>query len=88
MATGFRRAPVEVNPSRRQNSNPFQPLVYQAATGDPRALQGLGEALEGPATLSNITVLFSDQKDRNTALSILGRRQVLSQSFGQLETTA
>ncbi|HEX4864514.1 MAG TPA: MFS transporter [Acidimicrobiales bacterium] len=37
-----------------------------------RALQGLGEALAGPAALSIITVLFTDQKERTTALSIWG----------------
>lgn len=37
-----------------------------------RAVQGLGEALAGPAALSIITVLFTDQKERTTALSIWG----------------
>jgi MFS family permease len=37
-----------------------------------RALQGLGEALAGPAALSIISVLFADQKERTTALSVWG----------------
>jgi MFS family permease len=37
-----------------------------------RALQGLGEALAGRSGLSIITVLFRDQKERTTALSIWG----------------
>jgi EmrB/QacA subfamily drug resistance transporter len=37
-----------------------------------RALQGLGEALAGPAALSLITVLFVDPKERARALSIWG----------------
>ena len=37
-----------------------------------RAVQGLGEALAGPAALSIITVLFTDHKERTTALSIWG----------------
>jgi MFS family permease len=37
-----------------------------------RALQGLGEALAGPAALSIIAVLFIDPKEKTKALSIWG----------------
>ncbi|MBO0714724.1 MAG: MFS transporter, partial [Acidimicrobiales bacterium] len=49
-----------------------------------RALQGLGEALAGPAALSIITVLFSDQKERTTALSIWGGLAGLGGTIGVL----
>ncbi len=49
-----------------------------------RALQGLGEALAGPAALSIITVLFSDQKERAKALSIWGGLAGLGGTLGVL----
>jgi EmrB/QacA subfamily drug resistance transporter len=47
-----------------------------------RALQGLGEALAGPAALSLITVLFVDQKERATALSVWGGLAGLGGTLG------
>jgi MFS family permease len=44
----------------------------QAMLISSRALQGLGEALAGPAALSIVTVLFLDPKERARALSIWG----------------
>jgi EmrB/QacA subfamily drug resistance transporter len=49
-----------------------------------RALQGLGEALAGPAALSLITVLFLDQKERATALSVWGGLAGLGGTIGVL----
>jgi EmrB/QacA subfamily drug resistance transporter len=49
-----------------------------------RALQGLGEALAGPAALSIITVLFTDGKERTTALSIWGGLAGLGGTVGVL----
>jgi EmrB/QacA subfamily drug resistance transporter len=37
-----------------------------------RAVQGLGEALAGPAALSIIAVLFTDRKEKTKALSVWG----------------
>jgi EmrB/QacA subfamily drug resistance transporter len=49
-----------------------------------RALQGLGEALAGPAALSLITVLFVDQRERATALSVWGGLAGLGGTIGVL----
>jgi EmrB/QacA subfamily drug resistance transporter len=49
-----------------------------------RALQGLGEALAGPAALSIITVLFVDPKEKAKALSIWGGLAGLGGTVGVL----
>jgi EmrB/QacA subfamily drug resistance transporter len=49
-----------------------------------RAVQGLGEALAGPAALSIITVLFAQPKERATALSIWGGLAGLGGTLGVL----
>lgn len=49
-----------------------------------RAVQGLGEALAGPAALSIITVLFTDQRERVKALSIWGGLAGLGGTVGVL----
>ena len=49
-----------------------------------RAVQGLGEALAGPAALSIITVLFLDQKERARALSVWGGLAGLGGTLGVL----
>ncbi|MBO0730290.1 MAG: MFS transporter [Acidimicrobiaceae bacterium] len=54
----------------------------QAMLISSRALQGLGEALAGPAALSLITVLFTDQKERATALSVWGGLAGLGGTIG------
>jgi EmrB/QacA subfamily drug resistance transporter len=56
----------------------------QAMLISSRALQGLGEALAGPAALSLITVLFVDQKERATALSVWGGLAGLGGTIGVL----
>ena len=49
-----------------------------------RALQGLGEALAGPAALSIIAVLFVDPKEKAKALSIWGGLAGLGGTVGVL----
>lgn len=49
-----------------------------------RALQGLGEALAGPAALSIITVLFADARERTRALSIWGGLAGMGGTIGVL----
>jgi EmrB/QacA subfamily drug resistance transporter len=49
-----------------------------------RALQGLGEALAGPAALSIIAVLFVDPKEKTKALSIWGALAGLGGTVGVL----
>jgi EmrB/QacA subfamily drug resistance transporter len=49
-----------------------------------RAVQGLGEALAGPAALSLITVLFTNQKERATALSVWGGLAGIGGTIGVL----
>jgi EmrB/QacA subfamily drug resistance transporter len=49
-----------------------------------RALQGLGEALAGPAALSIIAVLFVDSREKTKALSIWGALAGLGGTVGVL----
>jgi EmrB/QacA subfamily drug resistance transporter len=56
----------------------------QAMLVGARAVQGLGEALAGPAALSIITVLFTDAKERTKALSIWGSLAGLAGVLGAI----